>query len=214
VDRNGSRKDLKHFAWKAGLATAVIVLGAALAIAWFGRTRAHASIPVNELAVTNSPAEQQAPENGIQTASLSRAEASGVPTVSSSPRSSDLIEIELAQAMAQEQTGQFRKLYAAWQEDEDDPSATEDAERFFDTALATLGIRPQAEFIRCGERLCRARFRYGDLKELYRMTEIDEPDGVKVATTFPENGPNSHTVSIYWTRNPNPQDSLTETAGQ
>jgi hypothetical protein len=130
-----------------------------------------------------------------------------MPDVESTTRAK-VLDAALSEPIAVEQLGVFSRLYSAWRAESDDPAATEDAERFFDTAFTTLGIRPESEYIRCGDVHCRARFRFNDLKELYRMTEIGEADGVKVATTFPQEDEGYQTVSIYWTRAPNPQTSL------
>lgn len=45
------------------------------------------------------------------------------------------------------------------------------------------------------------------------MTRVQEPDGVKLATTFPEGEEGAYTVSVYWTRNPHPAGVLMRTLG-
>lgn len=141
------------------------------------------------------------------------------PSAISAPSSSPEPEIpptdrELYDPLPEEHGGLFSKAYTEWANEMEDPGATDDARRLFHTAFTTLGIHPEAEYIRCGDALCRARFRYETLKELYRMLEIDQPDGIRVATTFPVDEAGSQTVSIYWTRKADPEGPLTETVGR
>lgn len=121
---------------------------------------------------------------------------------------------ELHEPLLVEQAGMFQKAYSEWESEEEDERATREALDFFRNAFSRLGIHPESQYIRCGDALCRARFRYETLKKLYRMLEIGEPDGMRVASTFPEQEGGLYTVSIYWTRNESPEGSLTETAGR
>jgi len=124
------------------------------------------------------------------------------------------VDVALTDPIVEEESGLFSKLYNAWNEEAEDRTATEDAHSFLETAFSHLGIRPESAYVRCGELLCRARFRFEELKELYRMQEIEEPDGIRVATTFPQNEGRWQTVSIYWARTEHPEGPLTETLGR
>lgn len=174
-----------------------------------------------EKRVVRHPEEHAEPT--IATRAVSRAAAVTEPTPvrelppasSATARSGERdIDLELSQPLGVEQTGLFQKAYAAWDGQPIDETATESARRYFDTAFSKFDIHPDAQYVRCGDSLCRGRFRFAELKELYKMTQIGEADGVKIATTFPEGNDNSQSVSIYWTRKANPEGPLTETEGQ
>lgn len=125
----------------------------------------------------------------------------------------DLFDAELSRPLREESTGEFRNLYAAWRAEDDDLSATADACQMLANAFSALDIHPDGQNTRCGTALCRARFQFKELKALYSMTRVQEPDGVKLASTFPEGEEGAYTVSVYWTRNPNPTGVLMQTLG-
>ena len=130
------------------------------------------------------------------------------------PTDATVSDPDLVAALNEESAGEFKQLYSRWSDQAEDKAATEDAQKFFDGAFKAYDLHPLSEYIRCGDSLCRGRFEYSDLKELYRMSEIQEADGIKVATTFAERHGDARTVSVYWSRDPHPEGLLTENGGQ
>jgi len=198
-----------------GFALAMLTVpGIVMIWVWLKSARPRAStLGEGSANATSGPADERTPSPPANPDPAARASAVPTPAPAASERAT-AFDSTLSDPIAAEQGGNFRKAYAAWEEDPEDRSATADAERFFDAAFAKFDIHPEAEFVRCGGSLCRARFTFAELKELYKMTQIREADGVKIATTFPETQEGSQTVSIYWTRKANPEGPLTETAGQ
>jgi hypothetical protein len=124
------------------------------------------------------------------------------------------VDPDLADAIpAEAGEGDFEKLYKRWSERPDDVAATADMQGFFDSAFTTFDVHPLAEFIRCTDTLCRGRFQFTDLKALYKMTAIDNADGVRIANTFPFNDGYTYSVSVYFSRNSEPKGLLTQTLG-
>jgi|ERR1041385_2978703 hypothetical protein len=122
---------------------------------------------------------------------------------------------ELSEPLAAEQSGQFQKLYESWNAEPTDEDATREMEAFFRGAFSTFSIRPKGVDVRCTQWVCRGRFRFDELRELYEMTKIDEADGVRIATTFPEESEDgSRSVSVYFSRKEQPEGALTDTLGR
>lgn len=201
---------------QTAVVVAVLVVGVA---AWFAHklvTEGHqsATAPDAMLAASASPSvEQPAPKREVPRNLAAPGSPASVASSAVEPPPMP-VDPELADPSNSEKNGSFQKLYAAWGDEPSDVEATSDAEGYFRTAFATFQIYPEAVNIRCGDSLCRGRFRFQELRELYNMTKIDNADGVRIATTFPEEQEGSQTVSVYWTRNPHAEGPLTETLGR
>lgn len=141
--------------------------------------------------------------------------ATTVSTPASSPEQRPRLhhDSELAEPVPTEATGLFQKAYERWSTEPEDFAATHEAEKMFVDAFDRLSIHALGQHISCGNILCRGRFEFTELSELYKMRQIQEPDGIRVASTLPIENGGTTTVSVYWTRNPNPVGPLTDTLG-
>ena len=194
-----------------------VVAMAAVAV-WLFLRRSERAVVAPKLSrqQQSAPAEVSIPRSIPEPAPTREARALVSPSrVVEPPADTDIVEdSDLSDAIPMESVGPFTNLYSTWSSEPVDAAATADAKAFFRTAFATYAIHAESASIGCGTSLCRARFRFADLKELYKMNQIDQADGVKIATTFPLDEGEDQTVSIYWSRNPHPEGNLVETAGQ
>lgn len=200
---------------------ALVTIVAASGLAW----RAHTRGRVGRTQATSANEqiwEQRGPAAVLPSPSFglkqpARENRPSVPTSNLAPTVDfeEAFDPDLTEPSSQESVGDFRGLYEAWRTEDDDLDATADAWAMLKAAFSAFDIHPDAQNTSCTETLCRARFRFRELKELYAMSKIQEPDGVKLATTFADGEEGSYTVSVYWPRKPDRQGRpLTRTLGK